>query len=97
MTDEVLLRTPDSLVRILKLDPGGTTPWHWHTEVDDQMVCLEGLVCLEMSDPDEAVELHVGQLVKVGHLRRHRVFNGGETVSRYPLIQGPGKYDFNEE
>jgi len=96
MRDEVLLKTSDALVRILRLDPWGATPWHWHTEVDDQMVCLEGRVSLEMSDPDEAVELHVGQLAKVGHRRRHRVTNGGATVSRYLLIQGPGEYDFNE-
>lgn len=97
MTDEVLLKATDALVRILGLDPGEATPWHWHTEVDDQMVCLEGHVSLEMRDPDETVELHVGQLVKVGHRRRHRVMNGGATVSRYLLIQGHGKYDFNED
>jgi mannose-6-phosphate isomerase-like protein (cupin superfamily) len=97
MTDEVLLKTTDALVRILKLDPGQATPWHWHTEVDDQMACLEGAVSIEMSDPDEAVEVHVGQLVKVGQRRRHRVVNDGATVSRYLLIQGPGKYDFNED
>ena len=60
------------------------------------MVCLEGQGSLEMSDPDEAVELHLGQFAKVGHRRRHHVMNGGATVSRYLLIQGPGKYDFNE-
>lgn len=97
MTDEVLLETADALVRILRLDPGEATPWHWHTEVDDQMVCLEGRVSLQMSDPNEDIELHVGQLVKVGHRRRHRVMNRGATVSRYVLIQGPGKYDFNED
>jgi hypothetical protein len=32
MTDEVLLKTDDALVRILRLDPGEATPWHWHTE-----------------------------------------------------------------
>ena len=97
MTDKVLLKTTDALVRILKLDPGQATPWHWHTEVDDQMVCLEGVVSVQMSDPDEAVEVHAGQLVKVDQRHRHRVVNGGATVSRYLLIQGPGKYDFNED
>ena len=97
MTDEVLLRTADALVRILRFDPGEATPWHWHTEVDDQMVFLEGHVSLEMSDPDEAVELDVGHSVMVGRRRRHRVMNGGPTVSRYLLIQGPGRYDFNED
>ena len=89
MKDEVLLKTSDALVRILRLDPGGATPWHWHTEVDDQMVCLEGHVSLEMSDPDEAVELHAGQLVKVGHRRRHRVtahFADGERLFRSIVI-----------
>jgi hypothetical protein len=42
------------------------------------------------------LNFYVGQLVKVGHRRRHRVMNGGATVSRYLLIQGPGKHDFNE-
>ena len=97
MTDEVLLKTTDALVRILKLDPGQATPWHWHTEVDDQMACLEGVVSIEMSDPDETVEVHVGQLRKVCQRRRHRVVNAGVTVSRYLLIQGPGEYDFNED
>jgi len=97
MTDEVLLKSADALVRILNLNPGQATPWHWHREVDDQMVCLQGVVSVEMSDPDEAVEVHVGQLVKVRQRRRHRVVNGEATVSRYLLIQGPGKYDFNED
>lgn len=97
MTDEVLLKTKDALVRILKLDSGQATPWHRHTEVDDQMVCLEGVVSVQMRDPDEAVEAHVGQWVKVGRRRRHRVVNGGATASRYLLIQGPGRYDFNED
>jgi mannose-6-phosphate isomerase-like protein (cupin superfamily) len=97
MTDQVLLKASDALVRILWLDRGEATAWHWHTEVDDQMVCLEGLVRVETSDPDEAVELGVGQMVKVRHGRRHRVVSRGATSSRYLLIQGPGKYDFNED
>ncbi len=96
MTDMVLLKTSDALVRILRLDQGEATAWHWHSEVDDQMVCLEGLVRVEMSDPDEAVELRVGQMERVQHGRRHRVVSRGAKSSGYLLIQGPGKYDFNE-
>ena len=97
MEGEILLKTRDALVRILSLDPGQATPWHRHTEVDDQMVSLEGVISVEMRDPDEAVRVHVGKSVKVANQRRHRVVNRGATVARYLLIQGPGRYDFNED
>jgi mannose-6-phosphate isomerase-like protein (cupin superfamily) len=97
MEDEILLETTDALVRILRLDPGQATPWHWHTEVDDQMVSLEGVISVEMRDPEEAVELPVGKSTRVARWRRHRVVNRGATLGRYLLIQGPGEYDFNED
>jgi hypothetical protein len=91
MTDEVLLKTADALVRILRLDPGEATPWHWHTEADDQMVCLEGHVSLEMSDPDEAAELLCGAIGEGGppaSAPRDERWSDGLTLSSDP---GPRK------
>ena len=45
--DEVLLETDDVRVRILVLEAGETTAWHFHTEVTDKMLCLEGQIAVE--------------------------------------------------
>lgn len=92
---EILLQTEDVLIRIMRLQAHGATPWHRHTAVCDRMLLLEGRVVVECRDPEEVVALQHGDLCTVDSGRAHRVVNAGDRLARYLLIQGVGRYDFD--
>jgi quercetin dioxygenase-like cupin family protein len=93
--DEVewIARTETVGVRINTLAPGAATPWHFHTEVADDVFCLQSSVEVGLRGPDETVSLAPGQRVHVAPRRVHRVVNSGPGLARYLLVQS-GKYDF---
>lgn len=93
--DEVILETENVRVRILVLDAGQATPWHFHSEVTDRMLCLEGRIAIEYQGPQERVELCPGERCEVTVKRLHRVVNLGSEIAKYLLVQGVGRYDFN--
>ena len=92
--DEVILETENVRVRILALESGQTTPWHFHTEVIDKMLCLEGKVIVEYQTPSEYAELSPGERCEVAVERVHRVVNLTAEGAKYLLVQGVGRYDF---
>jgi quercetin dioxygenase-like cupin family protein len=93
--DEVILKTDDALVRILTLEGGQATSWHFHTEVTDKMLCLKGRIVIEQQGPQERVVLCPGGRCEVTVERVHRVVNQGTETAQYLLVQGVGRYDFN--
>jgi quercetin dioxygenase-like cupin family protein len=94
--DEVILETDDVRVRVLALEEGQATAWHFHSLVTDRMLCLEGAISVEFRDPAAAVALDPGGRCEVRAGRVHRVVNLASTTARYLLVQGVGRYDFNE-
>ncbi len=94
--DEVILETGDVRVRILALEQGQATAWHFHSLVTDRMLCLEGLISVEFRDPEEVAALDPGGRCEVSAGRVHRVVNRAPGKARYLLVQGVGRYDFNE-
>lgn len=92
---EILIETQNVRVRIMTLESGQATAWHYHTEITDSMFCLSGPVAVEYRDPDECVELVNGQHCDVAVKRLHRVVNLTTREARYLLVQGVGRYDFN--
>ena len=50
---EVLAEGADLRVQVLTLASGQAIPWHYHSEIGDQMVCLDGPTgrCLTESHP----------------------------------------------
>lgn len=92
--DEVILETADVRVRILALAAGQATAWHFHSEVTDQMLCLEGRIAVESREPQARVELSPGGRCEVAVERVHRVVNLTAETARYLLVQGVGRYDF---
>ena len=90
-----VLETDSVRVRIMTLESGAATAWHYHTEVTDNMYCLDGPLVVEYRNPDERVELVNGQSCDVAVERVHRVVNLSEREVRYLLVQGNGRYDFN--
>lgn len=93
--DEVLLETEDVRVRIMTLAAGQATAWHFHSQVRDQMLCLEGAISVECQGPEESVQLCRGERCDVDVKRIHRVVNLGSEAAKYLLLQGVGRYDFN--
>lgn len=93
--NEVILETGDVRVRILVLEGGEATAWHFHTEVTDKMLCLEGQIAVEYQNPQERVELCPGGRCEVTVERVHRVVNLTAETAKYLLVQGVGRYDFN--
>jgi quercetin dioxygenase-like cupin family protein len=93
--DEVILETENVRVRILTLDAGQATAWHYHSEVTDKMLCLQGQIAIEYQDPQERVDLNPGGRCEVTVERTHRVVNTGPEIAKYLLVQGMGRYDFN--
>lgn len=93
--DETILETSDVRVRILTLAGGQATAWHFHSEVTDKMLCLEGRMAVEYRDPQERVELSPGGRCEVAVERTHRVVNLASGNAKYLLVQGVGRYDFN--
>jgi quercetin dioxygenase-like cupin family protein len=94
--DEVewLLRTETAGVRVNTLGPGQATPWHRHTEVADDVFCLETPIEIGLRGPDETVALAPGQRRHIPAGRVHRVANRGAAPARYLLVQ-VGRYDFD--
>jgi quercetin dioxygenase-like cupin family protein len=93
--DEVILETADVRVRILTLEGLQSTAWHFHREVTDKMLCLEGCIAVEYRDPQERVQLISGRRCEVAVERVHRVVNLTTETAKYLLVQGVGRYDFN--
>jgi quercetin dioxygenase-like cupin family protein len=93
-TQEFIIDTEKVRVRVMPLAPGQSTDWHYHTEVTDTMVCLEGQLAIAMKEPEEVIHLKPGQMHQVLPGRVHQVSNPGTGESKYLLIQGVGKYDF---
>ena len=44
MSSHDVIRTDNVLVRVMELDHGASTKWHYHTEVTDYFVCLNGAI-----------------------------------------------------
>jgi mannose-6-phosphate isomerase-like protein (cupin superfamily) len=93
--DEVILETDTVRVRILVLEGCQATAWHFHSEVTDQMLCLNGRIAVEYLDPQKRIELLPGGRCEVPVARKHRVVNLISEPAKYLLVQGVGRYDFN--
>jgi quercetin dioxygenase-like cupin family protein len=91
----VVLQTADVRVVEYVLRAGDTHPWHYHTEVSDTFYCLEGLIGIETRQPPAEVILRPGEKYSVPVKAVHHARNAAPGQSRYLLLQGVGKYDYN--
>ncbi|MBI2538406.1 MAG: cupin domain-containing protein [Deltaproteobacteria bacterium] len=91
-----MIKTDNVSVRILELEEGEALPWHHHSEVTDYVFALDGEIEVQLRSPDETVALKPGQRCDIPTGRVHRVVNMHKRKTKYLLIQGIGKYDFNK-
>jgi quercetin dioxygenase-like cupin family protein len=90
----MLAETPDLRVQILTLAAGECVPWHYHSEVADTFVCLEGPMVVITRNPDIEHELRPGEDYAVPARKAHKVMGKGGGACRFLIIQGVGTYDF---
>lgn len=92
---EVIVKTNNVRVRVMTLSPRELAAWHYHTQVTDDIFCLDGKIMVRMQEPDEEIRLTPGQRVRVEPGRNHQLENLTDKAASYLLVQGIGKYDFN--
>ena len=71
--EESLIQTDTVRVRVMELLPGDATPWHFHREVTDHMVCLTGVIVVHIKQPKAMLEIQPGQRCIVEFDRVHQV------------------------
>lgn len=92
---EIVAETPELRMIVLTLAPGQEVPWHWHSQVSDHMICLEGPMVVEMRAPRETVELAAGERCTIPVKRAHRVSGRAGGRCKFAILQGIGRYDFH--
>jgi len=85
---------PEFRISELQIGPTQEVPWHFHTDVRDSFLVLEGNIRITMQKPDEEVLLAQSDIFQVQPARPHRVTNAGQTPAVFILLQGVGKFDF---
>jgi quercetin dioxygenase-like cupin family protein len=94
MSNQNIIKTENVLVRIMELEKDASSEWHYHTEVTDYFVCLNGSIKVVTKNPDSALIMLPGHRVEVKPYQVHRVVNISSSKSEYLLVQGVGTYDF---
>lgn len=92
---ELVAEAPGLRVQVLTLAAGECVPWHWHSEISDTFVCLEGAIEIETRAPAGRQRLEPGGRYAVAPKRAHIVRNAAAGRSRFLIVQGVGAYDFN--
>jgi quercetin dioxygenase-like cupin family protein len=92
---EVVAATPELRMVVLTLGTGQEVPWHWHSNVSDHVICLEGPMVVEMRAPRERFELKAGERCTVPPKRAHHVSGKAGGPCKFAILQGLGAYDFN--
>ena len=89
---------PGFRISEIRLSPAQRVPWHHHSNIQDTFYVLGGRIRISLQDPDEQVELGVGESwgpARAG--RRHLVTNVGPDSASFLVLQGMGDYDFIPE
>lgn len=90
---ELIVDSPDVRVAEITLGPGGDTPAHEHSAVEEVCYCLEGELTCE-ADGTPTTVLRPGERKRFAAGLHHRLTNRGETSCRFLLVHGVGRFDF---
>ena len=91
---EVVAEGADMRVSVLTLAAGQEVPWHYHNEVTDSFVCLEGPMVVETRAPRSSHRLEPGQRCAVPPKTAHYVHGKEMGPCKFLIVQGVGIYDF---
>ena len=84
----------DLRVQVLTLAAGQSVPWHYHSEITDSFVCLEGPMVVETRAPRATYRLMPGERCAVGPKTAHFVHGENGGPCKFMIVQGVGVYDF---
>ena len=91
---EMVAEGADIRIQVLTLAAGQCVPWHYHSEISDSFVCLEGQTVIETKAPSDSVLLEPGQRHTVEPNTAHTVHGKDDGPCKFMIIQGVGTYDF---
>jgi len=92
---ETVAEGSDLRVQVLTLGPGQRVPWHYHSEITDSFVCLEGPMVVETRAPSATYRLAPGQRCAVAPKTAHQVHGEDGGPCKFLIVQGVGSYDYN--
>ena len=90
---ETVMEGEDMRVRVLTLDEGQCIPWHYHSEITDSFVCLEGPMVIETRAPRAEYVLGPGERCEVPPKVAHYVHGLDDGPFKFLIVQGVGVYD----
>lgn len=91
---EMVAEGADLRVQVLTLAAGQSVPWHYHSEITDSFVCLEGPMVVETRAPRATYRLMPGERCAVGPKTAHFVHGENGGPCKFMIVQGVGVYDF---
>jgi quercetin dioxygenase-like cupin family protein len=91
---ELVAEGADLRVQVLTLAAGQCVPWHYHTEISDSFVCLEGPMVVETRAPRHVYHLLPGERCAVPPKTAHYVHGEADGACKFLIVQGVGVYDF---
>lgn len=93
---ELVAEGADLRVQVLTLAAGQCVPWHYHTEISDSFVGLEGRTVVETRAPRHSYVLKPGERCSVGPNTAHTVHGYDNGPCKFMVIQGVGTYDYHQ-
>ena len=90
---EDLISLDNAKVASITLVSKEESPWHYHTEVIENIICLSGGIRLETRNPEKNTNLKTGERYLINPKQEHRLVNTGNSDATYLLVQN-GNYDF---
>lgn len=90
---ETVAEGADLRVLVLTLGKGESIPWHYHSDITDHFVCLEGPMVVETRAPRSEHRLVPGGRCHVGPKTAHYVHGEDGGPCKFLIVQGVGVYD----
>jgi quercetin dioxygenase-like cupin family protein len=90
---ELVMEGKDMRVQVLTLGKNDCIPWHYHSEITDSFVCLEGTLVVETKAPTNTHILEVGDRCEVEPMVAHYVHGLNMSSAKFMILQGVGVYD----
>src|SRR5215472_576142 len=91
---EVVMEGQDMRAVVLTLASGQSVPWHYHSDITDSFVCLEGPMVVETRAPRHIYRLLPGERCAVPPKTAHYVHGEADGQCKFLIVQGVGVYDF---
>jgi quercetin dioxygenase-like cupin family protein len=88
---EVVMEGQDMRAVVLMLAAGQSVPWHYHSDITDNFICIAMVV--ETKAPRAMHEMIAGQRCEVPPKSAHHVHGKNGGTCKFMILQGVGEYD----